>query len=258
VPPAPVRVEGRLESLARESPELASYARLLSITLASAGEPAWAFARVDGAAAGPLRGEPALHGATLALPRAAMEGLWRKLAGKESDGLSLESLGDALCLHDEADPIVQLALMPALQAVAAGCAKALAEVAWTSGVCPVCVAWPALAESRGLDRPRVLRCGRCASEWKLPWQLCPFCGNDDHASLGYLYDGQAGESRRIFTCENCRGYLKTLATLGPLSAREVAVEDLATLALDLVALERGFERPAQPGFELDVRVLWDS
>jgi formate dehydrogenase maturation protein FdhE len=55
-------------------------------------------------------------------------------------------------------------------------------------------------------------------------------------------------------CPDCRTYLKTLTTLGPLSAEEIAVQDLATVELDLAALEREYQRPTRPGFPLRVTV----
>jgi FdhE protein len=63
-----------------------------------------------------------------------------------------------------------------------------------------------------------------------------------------------GEARKVETCATCKGYLKTLATLQALPAYAVALEDLATVALDVVALERGFTRPTSPGYALTSRL----
>jgi hypothetical protein len=236
---ASAAASARLEKLAQDDPELAPYARLLDAALAAAAED-WPLELPD--AEQRLRaGEPAFHGATLP---------WK---GVNTEGLDATQLKAALELRD-ANTHAQLTLLPLLHAARRACERALKEVTWTSGICPVCAAWPALAESRGLERQRMLRCGRCGSEWSLPWQLCPFCANDHHASLSYLYSEQLGEARRVFTCNRCHGYLKTLATLAAIDPLAVPVEDLDTLQLDLAALDAGFHRPTEPGFELHLEL----
>jgi FdhE protein len=110
---------------------------------------------------------------------------------------------------------------------------------WDEGYCPTCGGWPLLAEQRGLEQLRFLRCGICATGWQADRLRCPFCGTRDHEQIAYLFvDGQ--DSRRAATCAECRGYLKVLNTLAPIPPYELPVHDLATLHLDLAALERGY------------------
>ena len=45
------------------------------------------------------------------------------------------------------------------------------------------------------------------------------------------------------TCSSCRGYLKSVTTLRAWAGDEVTLADLATVDLDLVALERDFAPP---------------
>jgi len=125
---------------------------------------------------------------------------------------------------------------------------------WDAGWCPTCGAWPGLAESRGLDRERWLRCGRCATGWRFEAGRCAFCGSRDHKALGYLAPEADRESRRAETCEACGGYVKTIATVAAPSAAELALADLASVELDVAALDRGFGRPAELGFPLEVEV----
>jgi FdhE protein len=128
--------------------------------------------------------------------------------------------------------------------------------AWSRGYCPLCGAWPTLAEARGLERDRRLRCGRCAADWPFAWLQCVYCGMDDHARLGSLV-GEAEAARRassVDTCLACHGYLKTVTTLGPTPANELALLDLTTVPLDVAALEQGYRRPAGPGAALHARV----
>jgi formate dehydrogenase maturation protein FdhE len=43
-------------------------------------------------------------------------------------------------------------------------------------------------------------------------------------------------------CDNCQGYVKEIAVLDPLGADALLEEDLATVGLDLMAVERGYRR----------------
>lgn len=147
-----------------------------------------------------------------------------------------------------------LAALPLLLACGQAAAALLDGAPWHAGCCPVCAAWPALAELRGLDRQRWLRCGRCGSGWHAGTTGCPFCENDDFRTLGYLAPEAEAEARRAVTCDRCHGYLKTLTTFAPLSPVEIAVRDLTTLELDMAALERGYARPEMPALPLNVQV----
>ncbi|AKT41751.1 formate dehydrogenase accessory protein FdhE [Chondromyces crocatus] len=113
--------------------------------------------------------------------------------------------------------------------------------------CPVCGAWPTLVEARGLARTRHLRCGRCGADWETPVLACALCGEQDHEKLVALQPEQGGGARKVDACLGCRGYLKSLTTLAAWPGEVVLLEDLATIDLDLVALDRGYVRPGDPG-----------
>jgi FdhE protein len=138
--------------------------------------------------------------------------------------------------------LLRFSLFPSLEQLAAQLAPLRADSAWRQGYCPTCGSWPLLGEYRGLEQARVLRCGLCATEWPIDRLVCPFCGSRDHKDLGYLHV-EGDEHIRAATCERCLGYVKTLATLGPIPAIELAVHDLATIHLDLIAVERGYAAP---------------
>lgn len=126
---------------------------------------------------------------------------------------------------------------------------------WQVGYCPHCAAWPILAEFRGLERERWLRCGRCGTGWRYPHQQCPFCENSDHRSLRYFAEEGKQDSQRVEVCEQCRGYLKTFATLGPWSLGEILLQDLATVEFDFLAQDRGYQRPEGLGYPLEVQIV---
>jgi formate dehydrogenase accessory protein FdhE len=146
---------------------------------------------------------------------------------------------------DATRTLVELAVQPALWAAATQ-AAALTDLArWSRGYCPVCGAWPLYGELSGPQRERHLRCGRCGADWAWAVLLCPYCGNDDHRTLGHFENSAEREYRRVDTCEHCRGYVKAIAAFTPVSAVRLAAEDTATLHLDLAARERGYERPGR-------------
>jgi FdhE protein len=150
--------------------------------------------------------------------------------------------------------LAQMAALPLLQT----CGRALREQihsSWWEGYCPVCGAWPTLAEFRGLERKRWLRCGRCATGWEVQWLRCPFCDETDHTNLGYLAPEEGETSRKVEVCDNCKGYVKAEPTVRNLAPWEILLDDLATVPLEVAALDRGYHRPERPGFALEVRIL---
>jgi FdhE protein len=154
--------------------------------------------------------------------------------------------------------LVELALQPVLWEAAARCATLTDVDRWDRGYCPVCSAWPALAELVGAEKRRVLRCGRCGTWWSWLVLLCPYCGNDDHRSLGTLVpedvrpgspSGEARSKDRVDVCERCHGYVKSVATFDSAPTPRLAAEDAATVHLDVGAREAGYTRPGRVDVE---------
>jgi FdhE protein len=126
---------------------------------------------------------------------------------------------------------------------------------WTEGYCPVCGAWPAFAEVRGIERGRYLRCGRCGGNWQAQCLNCSYCGMTDHKELVSLVPEKSASNAVIEACKRCLGYLKIFTTLQGSAPIKVMVDDLASVDLDIAALELGYRRPAGPGYALDVKVV---
>lgn len=273
----------RLEALTRERPEWRAWIALLELALQEMGDHIWTGAEIARSPA-PSQEAPLLDGATIRL-NARAAGRWvRRLVGSasgvEPDGgdepflasagmrrLDATELLAAAVREDEArldeiarragaEPralaaVARLAALPLLDA----CRRRLLDDVppiWWRGFCPICGAWPSFTEMRGLERERRLRCGRCGCDWGMPVLRCPFCEEKDHRRLGALMPEEEQERRRVDFCRTCNGYVKTLNTLTAVPAREVPLEDLATVELDIAAVERGFRRPERPGFTLDV------
>jgi FdhE protein len=77
----------------------------------------------------------------------------------------------------------------------------------------------------------------------------------DHKRLGVLLPDPHDAPGQIDTCMTCKGYLKAYTTFQALPAYAVALQDLATIALDVAALDRGYTRPERPGYALACRLV---
>jgi FdhE protein len=176
-------------------------------------------------------------------------------AGLVQDAEAVAAIGESLGADAGAlQAVAAVAPIPLLRACGERWAARVPPT-WTAGYCPVCGAWPILAEARGLERARRLRCVRCAADWPAAWLRCPYCDTSDHERLGALVAEAAPELRRIETCGVCRGYLKTITTLAPTPADDLGVLDLTTVELDVAAMAEGYLLPARPARELAARLV---
>ncbi len=277
-PTTPRFTEGiqRLEELARGDATVAPLARLQAEVLRAAVHPAWEAGLPPFADHRLADGLPLLHGRSLPVPVSLAGELLAHLAA--TAGLTWQPPGtdDLIALlqasiTQDADTIAAqaaragvetgalatvaaLATTPVLLACGRRAAPLLDGLAWDAGFCPVCAAWPLLAELRGLERQRWLRCGRCGTGWPFPHLCCPFCGNTDHRTLPYLAPEAAREARQAAACDRCYAYLKTFSTLRPLAPDEVLIQDVTSLELDMAALEAEYVRPEARAFPLDLRL----
>ena len=110
------------------------------------------------------------------------------------------------------------------------------------GLCPVCFGWPVASVLRTVgDTPglRYLHCGFCASEWTYPRIQCIQCGSSEHIA----YHGIEGADPAIQaeSCDACHVYLKRIDWDKSPGADPLA-DDLATLALDVLLNEQGYQR----------------
>jgi FdhE protein len=148
--------------------------------------------------------------------------------------------------------LVTMSIRPSLEATALQAKDMVEDVAWSKHYCPVCGSSPAISELRQLKpdgveessaqgAERIFYCSFCGTEWRTMRLICAFCGNTDQESLRYFYS-ESEKGYRIDVCDKCKGYIKTV------DSREIsheivpAVEDLATLHLDMVAEEGGYKK----------------
>jgi FdhE protein len=176
-------------------------------------------------------------------------------AAVAEDGRGIGAMALVLC----ADPgalgaVAALGVMPLLHACRRELEASMAD-GWTHGHCPVCGAWPTLAEARGVERARRFCCARCGSDWFAGWLRCPYCGNADHLRSAALVIDGTGARHRIDTCDVCRGYVKTLTVLVATEPAEIALADFRSVTLDLAAIDHGYLRPAGAGRLSSTRIV---
>jgi FdhE protein len=276
----------RIDQLMEQTPDLAPWLQLYREVLALSANAAWDEA-VASITLDPGRSPdlPLLAGATIPLDPGEADATLRRLltAGSEQptedaptlraasgaaelgalfalqsainqDAAALDAGAAALDLAPEAfAAIAHLASVPLLRAAHRALASTVPSH-WGQGFCPVCGAWPAAAEIRGLEATRHLRCGRCGGDWTMPTLWCPFCGEHDHTKLSALRIDDEPGTVRVEACETCHGYVKSTTTLRAWPAEEVPLADIATVEWDLATMERDFVRPTQPAVHLRLTI----
>lgn len=139
-------------------------------------------------------------------------------------------------------PFVAAALQVYWTALASGLDKTMVTPLDVPGVCPCCGFLPVASlvridgEVTGL---RYLHCGLCNTEWNLIRVTCATC--NDNNSIGYQHIEGSDETVRAETCDACKSYLKIFYQQKSLPVDPVA-DDLATLALDILIDEAGYNR----------------
>jgi FdhE protein len=109
----------------------------------------------------------------------------------------------------------------------------------------MCGSWPAIVES--LSGTRVLRCSFCALAWSLPTVACLYCGEGGSAFVTSSPD-PARPDRRLEVCGSCRSYVKTMDVTEPSPFPLLAIADLETMDLDVLAMQQGYQRPPLKNF----------
>lgn len=148
---------------------------------------------------------------------------------------------------DLATLIAHTSLAPFYWKQAAGVRPQLSLNQVASGACPICGARPVMGFIRAEDGLRVLECSLCGTRWGAPRMACAFCCTQDRTKLRYHF-AEGDGARRVYVCDNCKGYLKVTDMSGHAGDLIIAIEDMATAYLDGVAQERGYHRACSTVF----------
>lgn len=149
-------------------------------------------------------------------------------------------------VYSEIDPSEAPFIAAALQLYWVKMALQLAEQTAappvSNGLCPVCGSHPVASVVRvgGAQQGlRYLVCSLCASEWHLVRAKCSSCGSTE--GISYLGLDGADEAVKAECCDECKSYLKVFY-LEKDTGLVPAADDLATLALDILVEQEGYDR----------------
>lgn len=168
---------------------------------------------------------------------------------KNLDNAALETLADQILRVELSGPFadffpyIAAALQVHFTALAATIQESNVLSLDAKGVCPCCGFMPvgSVVRTDGeIPNLRYLHCGLCNTEWHMVRVTCAAC-QDSGSGIAYRYiDGTDG-SVRAETCATCKSYLKIIYLDKSPNADPVA-DDLATLGLDLLLEETGYDR----------------
>ncbi|MEW6038605.1 MAG: formate dehydrogenase accessory protein FdhE [Pseudomonadota bacterium] len=139
-------------------------------------------------------------------------------------------------------PLVAAALQVHMTSFASRLARERIGPARTGAACPVCGSLPvaSLLQTGGaVHGLRYLVCGLCGCEWNRPRILCIHCGSS--RDLAYFAVEGLGEAVKAEGCGACKTYLKIMDR-GKDAAIDPFADDIASLALDLLMAEEGYQR----------------
>ncbi len=134
--------------------------------------------------------------------------------------------------------ILNNALRPFLRAQAEALAPEFNDDEWYRGYCPVCGGEPDFAALEKESGARRLLCSRCDTEWHYRRIGCPFCGEE--ADVAYYPSDD--NVYRLYVCDACRGYLKTVDQRQLAEPRPLPVERILTIPMDIAAQDAGYLR----------------
>lgn len=177
------------------------------------------------------------------LPREDLEPLSRALEEGNIDfmRLPLDELPALSLPHGNEELASMLFLLSRPYFLALQQNSALEGIQWEGGRCPLCSARPVLATITEGPKRR-LHCSFCGTSGPYRFIGCPNCESTDPQKLNtILSDDEPGF--RIITCDACHSYVKVVEHQ---VRKEMGLDlaDMASLPLDIVAQEKGFQRTA--------------
>jgi len=109
---------------------------------------------------------------------------------------------------------------------------------WRRPYCPMCGGLPDLALLRGKVGERFLACSRCSTLWRYVRLGCPFCDSSTAEKMQYFEGAEKGD--RLYVCQDCGAYLKTLDVRERFTPVILQYERVRTIPLDLAARREGY------------------
>jgi FdhE protein len=135
---------------------------------------------------------------------------------------------------------IEESLRPALEKVVGLYGDVVRKAEWSEGYCPICGREPKIGEIRDDEGTRYLFCNQCGFEWSFRRIKCPFCGNEEQQTLAY-FTIEEDDRYRVDVCNECKRYIKILDFRDTKEKADMDVEDIATLHLDMLANDEGYD-----------------
>jgi len=204
-----------------------------------------------------LRALAAEVAANTALPRGVAD-IGKQIIATPEEQLDARANALLAAQHDAIDVATAPIIMAALQVywVALGAAFENPEhvrLLDVPGVCPLCGSLPVasiVCANPPYQGHRYLHCALCETQWHMVRAQCSSCGADGkHVAYHSLLAHDAIENAaavkdvavRAETCDECNSYRKIVYQENDIAVDPV-VDDVATLALDVLLSEKGFHR----------------
>lgn len=144
--------------------------------------------------------------------------------------------------------LVQASLMPSLAAAADALAPERDKLPnWLHGHCPTCGSLPLIGCLEEKEGYRHFTCSFCLTDYKTKRIGCPICGEQDFEKLSF-YTVEEEPGFRVDVCQSCKRYIK-IADFRKLDRRSLPLlDDLSSLALDILAAKKGYGRATLSGW----------
>jgi FdhE protein len=144
--------------------------------------------------------------------------------------------------------LVQSSLMPSLQEVSHRLVPEWPEdKTWLYGHCPVCGSPPLIGVLEGKEGRRYLWCSFCSAYYRVQRLPCPLCQEEKTEKLPF-YVAEEEPGFRLNMCSTCNKYVKTTDFRDFDRVSLPLLDDLESIALDVLAQKRGFIRPTLSGW----------
>ena len=175
---------------------------------------------------------------------AANTPLLRQVARDYYNDIPLSATATEHCIDTPLmEACISAALAPFLAAHSEALSELVAQELWRRKSCPICGGVADFAFLEKDQGARWLMCSRCHMEWLFQRIQCPYCGTQKHESLAYRTNSQG--LYRLYTCEECHGYIKAIDLRKAGSDVLLPLEGILTVDLDRQAKEANY----RPGYK---------
>ena len=153
--------------------------------------------------------------------------------GKELASMNLNVNNEVL------STVIQAGLWPFLTVQSESLLPQVDQEKWRKRYCPICGGKADFAFLTGEAGERWLSCSRCDTEWLFQRLECPYCGTQEQSKLAYFTDDDG--LYRLYTCEQCRSYIKAIDLRKATEEVLLPLEKVITIDLDNQAQEEGYK-----------------